>query len=647
MRIAFPAVALLLLGAAYSNAAGSYALWLSCHPRAIVADSHSYATITAEARDPSGRAVPDGSLVEFTTSLGEIERQARTTAGVARVRLESGSAPGTALVSAVLVDGGVVAQIRVDFLEPGTKVLEESFIGISSPKFLAYDVDRRLVDAVGGVTIYHRGMTIKAEDAQIDLNRNLIRARARIGGAPILIERGDKSLLAEALCYDFDSMHGTLITPPETGAKRYSFRGRDLFAEPERVMEQDEKLSQTHAFEFLPITESKLLIRCSSMIIRPGVEIKFKRASYYVDGDRLVTVPLHVVSLRGEASGVEQMLAYGTEGVRLNLPIYYSLTPTSTGAIRVRHSEPTGWGYYSDREGWQVDIDHDYDLSGSIEGRFSVNRVTSKEWGVRWNQRAELGPDSQLYTYLDFPARRDLYTTLDYSRRMSRYNWTTTFRSNKLRGFSSSFAAHTYLQSHFRPLIGDSVAYSVTTKLSYDSGSYENRGKLGQGLDIQLYGKPITIGRRAMINTSASVSRNWGGANPGSSVFANVSMLHNIASRGTLAFNYSYSWADTSYGYNSQRLSANFNFVPSLGWGTNVYAVYGLNDRSMSLFGQVTCTFNRDWRFSFLFTRQNLQYSEFSDFEIALSRILGRQEAILAWSQSRKRFRFEFAAASF
>lgn len=637
---------LVLSSSASVNSAGSYSIWLSSHPRAVVANGNSYATITAEARDPSGRIVPDGTLVEFTTNLGAIETHAHTSAGVARVRLESGTTPGTAIVSAALVGGGAVAQTRVDFLEPGAEIVEESFITVSSPTFLGYDVDRRLVDAAGGVTIYHRGLKIKAEDAQIDLKNNVIRARARVGGAPITIERESKKLSAMALCYEIDSMHGLFIASPAEGSRRFRFRGRDLFAEPDTPDPQEGLAADKLNFDFQAVTDSKLFIRCRSMVIRPGVEIKFKRASYYVDGDRLVNVPLHVVSLRGDTAGLDQMLAYGTEGVRLNLPIYYLLTPTSTGAIRVKHSESTGWGYYSDREGWEVDIDHDYNWASSAEGRLSINRVTSADWGIRWSQRADVGTDGYLYTYFDFPARRNLYTTIDYTRRMRDCTWTTSVRGTRLQGVNGKYTTYTYLQSRSRLLVGDAVSYSLTTRLSYDSGlSGEN--KFGQGLGVQLYGKQITIGRRGSVNTSASVFRDWGGPNPGSTVFANVSIFHSFVAFGSLALNYSYSWADTHYGYNSQRVSANLAVVPSPRWNVNLYAVCGLNDNTIGVFGQISCLLSKDWRFSILAARQELQYGVFSDFEIALRRALGRQEAVLTWSQSRKRFRLELAAASF
>ena len=638
MRALLATIALLSIGAIACDAAiSAYSMWLTSHPQAIVADSHSAATITAEVRDSSGHAVPDGTIVDFTTSLGIIERRARTAGGIARVRLESGSTIGAALISGVAADGNGVAQLRVDLLEPGTEMFDESFISVSSKTYLGYDMDARVVDSTGGVTIYHRGLTIDAEEARIDVKTNILRAKAKIGGDPITIQHGDKKLLASALYYDFTSMRGVLVAPVDEGAKRMTFRGRDLFSAPDT--EPNAKIT----LDFQPLTETKLFIKARSLLIRPGVEIKFKRANYYVDGDKFLSVPLQVVSLHGGGGGADQMVNYGTEGLRMNLPLYYSLTPTRTGAIRLKHSEPTGWGNYSDRPGWQVDLDQDYNTGGSAEGRFSVNRITSKEWGLRWNQRTEFNADSQVYTYLDFPSHRDLYGTVDYSRSLREYTWAVSLRGNKMRDVDGRYSTSTYLQSRVRPFIGNAVSYAFTTRLGYDSSVLG----LGTGLGMQFYGKPVQFGTATSMSTSVNFSRDWGGSNAGLSTFANVGLSHTLGVVGQFGLNYSYSWTNSELGYQAQRVSANLSLKPASGWGANVYAVYGLNDQTTSAFGDIGYAFLRAWRLSFITTLQNFQYSKFSDFEVGLSKLVGRQEARLTWSQSRKKFRLEFSASRF
>lgn len=621
-------------------AAGNYSLWLRSNPQAIVADSHSAATITAEVRDSTGRAVADGTFVDFTTSLGIIERRVRTAAGVARARLESGNTPGTALISAVAVDGGAVAQLKVDFLEPGTELFDESFISVSSKKHLGYDVDAQIVDSAGGVTIVHRGLTITAEEAQISLKTNILRAKARMGGDDIIIERGAKKLAASALFYDLNAMRGVILAPASEGARRMLFRGRDL------VSEVDTDPEETVNFDFAPITEARMFVKCRSCLIRPGEEIKFKRATYYVDGAKLLSVPLQVMRTRDGSAGTGQFLTYGTEGLRLDVPFYYSLTPSGTGAVRLKHSEPTGWGEYSGRAGWQVDVDQEYNV-GSTQGLFQVNRVTSGDWGLRWNHRVEFENDSQVYTYFDFPGHRDLFGTMDYTRFLGDYTFSLNLRGNKLRDADGRYTSGAYIQSKPKPLIGEAVSYAFSTRLSYDGGPLGTGDRLGTGLGLQFYGKPLRFGPNTNVNTSVNVARNWGGSNSGTTVYANAGLFRMLGNVGHLGLNYSYSWADSAFGYSAQRISADLSIRPSGRWQTSIYTIYGLNDQSLSAFGDVSYSFMRDWRVGFLTTKQKMPYYDFSDFEVLLGKALGRQEARLTWSQSRKKLRLEFTAGGF
>ena len=480
-------IALLACGARVECVPFKYSLWLRANPQAIVADGRSETTVSAEVRDSSGRAAPDGTVVDFTTSLGTVQRSGRTSAGVARVRLHSDTTVGTALVSAVVATGNAVAQLRVDFLEPGTEMFDESFMSVSSKNYLGYDVGTRIVDAAGGVKIYHRGLDITAEQAQIDLSRNTIRARAKLGGENVIIKRGDKQVAASALYYDFNAMTGVILTPPEDGATRMLLRGRDLHTQVDK--EPDKRAT----FDFTPSSQTTMFIRARSILIRPGEEIKFKRAGFYLEGDKILSVPLHVEPLRGRSTGLNRMLTYGTDGLRLDLPFYYSLTPNGTGAVRLKHSDSGGWGYYSGRSGWQLDLEQDYNVGGSIEGKFSINQITSRDWGARWSQRKELDNDAQLYTYLDFPAHRSLYGSVDYSRSFGDYTMSVNFRGDKARNANGRYSTHAYLQSRPKPLIGSAVSYAFTTRLAFDSRLGSGSKKLGGGIGLQIYGKPLRL----------------------------------------------------------------------------------------------------------------------------------------------------------
>lgn len=651
------AVLILFAAAQVVCAPATYTMWLKAHPQAIVADGRSETTISAEVRDSSGQSVADGTTVDFTTSIGTIERTVRTVGGVARARLQSTVGVGTAMVSAVVATGNAVAQLRVDFLEQGTVMFDESFITVSSKKYLGYDVNTRIVDSAGGVVIAARGLTINAEEAQIDLKSNVLIAKCKTGVDNIVISRDAKRIEASAIYYDFTSMSGVILTPASEGAKRMTIRGRDLFTQ---VATED--VDQNRRLDYKPITDSSMFIKAASLVIRPGEEVKFKRAVFFMEGTKMLNVPLYVVNLRGDAGSANQMLTYGTDGLRMDLPLYYSLTPTSTGAFRLRRSEPGGWGSYTGRPGWQLDLQQDYNSSGSTEGSFALERVTSaNDWGARWNQRTEFDNDSQLYSYFDFPSHSSLFGSTNYSRTFKTYTLSVNGRASKLRGSAGSVATDTYLQTRSKPLLGGALNYSLSSKFSVDT-SIANR--FGTGTGLQIFGKPVAIPVLGSLSTSLMAGHNWG-AYAGSTLSATTGIYHNIRNVGTLGFDYSYSWGDTGFAYSSHRLSTNLTLSPSPKWSLYAYATKGITDHTLSAFGSLNYTFMPSWRLGVIGTYQKFRTSSlideslggistqaFSDYtypdaEFSLSKAIGKQEMSVIWSTSQKRFRVEFSALRF
>ena len=617
-----------------------YTMWLKAHPQAIVADGKSDTIISAEVRDSNGRNVPDNTVVEFTASQGIIESSAGTVAGVARVRLQSSANVGTAMVSAVVIGSSAVAQTRVDFLAPGTEMFDESFISISSKKYLGYDMAGKIIDAAGGVEIHSRGIDISVEECQLDARKTVLRAKGRLGGSNIILKRGDKQLEASELYYDFISMSGVILTPAEDGARRMRFRGRDFFTQV------DEDPDKNVTFDFTPVGPDTMFIKSRSIIVRPGEEIKFKRADFYLKGEKVLGVPLHVESLNGQQKGVAQVMSYGTDGLRLDVPFYYSISPNGTGALRLKHGSDAGWGLGSGNAPWQLDLDQEYNIGSSTDGAFTMDRITSSQWGAKWTQRHEFDNDAQLYTYLDFPSHQSLYGSADYSRSFDNYTFTMNMRGDRRSSSNVGYYTSACLQSRPKPTLGGAVSYAYSTKLNYNSRLDEDNSKVGSGLGLQLYGKPLRLGMNGNFNTSLSVSQNIGGSDSGMSLWGNASYYQNLGTIGQFSLNYNYAHGGSS-GYSEQSISTDFSLTPSQKWQAYFNATYGLGDQSISAFGELSYLLMPTWRLHLLSNMQRYTGWDYSDVEIAIAKALGGHEAMLIWSQSQRRFRMEFSAARF
>lgn len=95
-------------------------LTLTVNPPFIPAHG-GVAVVSALVMEEVGTPVPDGTVVQFFTSLGSIQEQGRTNDGVARVNLTSDSRSGTAKITAIsgdafdedTVDIGAVLPTRV------------------------------------------------------------------------------------------------------------------------------------------------------------------------------------------------------------------------------------------------------------------------------------------------------------------------------------------------------------------------------------------------------------------------------------------------------------------------------------------------------------------------------------------------------
>ena len=636
-------VVLVACPAGVGGAGLAASVFLRANPDSIVADGKSTATISADIRDSSGSLVPDGTLVSFSTSLGTIETTVSTIAGVARARLTAGTAVGTAVVSAWATQGGAVGEFKVELLAPGSNIPRESFITISSKAYLVYDAQKMIVYASGGARIFHKGLSITADEAELDVQNGTLRCRRRSGSEPIKLVRGRYSLDASLIYYQLDEMKGKAIVEEPSGkVERVAFRGADLAVERD-----SEEIPQT-LFDFADLSESAVLIKSSSITVRPREDIRFRRAQVYVDGKRMLSVPLHVLSLSGAAGQGSQYVGWGTNGLRIDLPFYYALSPTSTGSLHLRRGQQAGWGFYSADSGWSLDLVQDYGTGGGGQGEFTLTRLIGGVWGAHWHQSQEFESGSRVYSYLDFPAHKDLFGTVNLTKPLGRANLGVNLYGNKYRGRPGDISTDLFVQSLARPIAGGAASYVMLARTSYTSSGRASGRPLGAGLQTQVFGRPISFGARTSLRNSLSFGYNWGGARSGLTLTGNASLAHQLGRMGSLGLTYSYGRCSSVPGlYGRHRLSVNLLCAPSPHLQAHVFSTYALDQPLSSTFADASYRIRPGWRLKLLQTLQKYRQYRFADTEIALGKEIGENEMLLVWSRSRNRLRIEFAAARF
>ena len=90
---------------------------ISVNPPFIAAQGDA-AIVSVLVIEPAGTPVPDGTVIQFFTTLGTIQEQAKTNDGVARVNLVSDSRSGTAKVTAFSGAATISADVTIGATRP-------------------------------------------------------------------------------------------------------------------------------------------------------------------------------------------------------------------------------------------------------------------------------------------------------------------------------------------------------------------------------------------------------------------------------------------------------------------------------------------------------------------------------------------------
>jgi hypothetical protein len=109
VRAASVAVLLASCEGAYLTAPPGSTITLTANPEFVAAHG-GFSDITAFVIEPPGTYVPDGTVVRWTTDLGRIDAETRTTRGAASARFVSDSRSGTAHIRAF--SGSVSAELN-------------------------------------------------------------------------------------------------------------------------------------------------------------------------------------------------------------------------------------------------------------------------------------------------------------------------------------------------------------------------------------------------------------------------------------------------------------------------------------------------------------------------------------------------------
>ncbi|MCC6444054.1 MAG: hypothetical protein IT210_11445 [Armatimonadetes bacterium] len=612
---------------------------LRATPDTIRADGLSKASIIAEVRDRSGQLVGDGTEIRFSTTLGNFNGDTAVTvltaAGTARVTLTSSTSVGTALVTATA--GQANQEIRVNF---GTQTIADrgpQYLNLTAD-WMAFATDYRVVDAIGKVRARWRYIEIRADSLQINVDQNIIRAQNHVK-----VTSGSKSLEGSMLYFSLLDSRGILLSAEE--GKRF-FQGEAL-----TPLDPESQFTPEGAFVFEDTSGSGMLIRSRGLILYPNEKIQFRSSTLYVSGGKVVNMPYQVISLTGYGDDMDQYLGYGTNGLTLDLPFYYSMTADGSGALRVRFQEKAGWLGRNSRKGWSLDLEQKYGYKSSGEGTVNVDHIASRDWGLHWDHSARISPESRGYFYMDYFNHQNLYGMATYNRQMRQASFNMNLFASKYfgQGFfpsSDNWTWDTYVESAARPL-GKAFRWTVAGRTSYTTGTY-NPSNLLKGTQLRLSAVPRLLDRQTTLTGSLSLGYTWGGnLASGNSVLSTFSANRRLTRDASLMVSYDYTRQPSFYRLGGrQRLNSSLFLGDRSRWYASIYSSLTLDAPYRTSTAYMNFKLGTLWRIGMRGMEQKFGRFTYNDLELNVSRQIGRREALLRWSTSRHRIELEMNAGT-
>lgn len=628
-------------------------------PLSIPADGSSYSQILVTVLDTTGTSAPDGTEVRLTTSAGDITPVVYTVGGRAVGILTSSTFPQVAVVQATVEGVSGTAQVEFaasDYLQPSGSARTIRMEGGS----LAYSADQDTVLGSNGVVIEYRGLTIEAVSAQVSQPYGEIRAQG-----DVTVRRGDQTATADALVCSLREDRVRMIDyEDETNVRVYDV-GKLRKLEP----------GNTQAFvDFTPLVDvgGRTWIVCSRLVLIPNQRILFFKASIYVGDSKVISMPYYSYSYEKRESILQQVRYSSRDGMLVDLPFYYRMTTSGTGALKLRYAaDGTETGsYYRPRKGMSFGLEQDYAIGDRSQGRLFVDSIASSSLAFELAHHLEYG---SVFAggRADFSARyqpkssysRDSYNaSLSVMGNLRKYDYSIYGYLGGSRNEQYAYIDPETMELKYIDDSYGSIKAIIRPRARIMSGGFTLTPSLtvGYGNLWDSYGGPGTESLYESLGLSAvrskHLSRNMALIFDGSAGLTSTAQGEMGASlRLRPSLRYHWPGGSTSLSYTLSLQDGMNDNSPTLSkhqLGCNLFVNadgkvslfssvnYGLDSQRLTLYSSLNYRFDRYWRFRSSYNLYRYAY-EFNDYsysyrnsylKVGVYRPLGAYEIGLAWS---------------
>jgi hypothetical protein len=658
--ILFFLAAVLLAWSARAHAAGIPTIRLTASRQAVLNDGRDSTEIIAEVRDSTGSYFPDGTTVTFTTNLG-VFMQAGTTgtsstrAGTARIRLTS-QQKGTALVQAVTIGGGF-ASIEISFTDDPAEMFQgNAYVSVQATGSLLYSAGHRVIEATGkarkegdaglsGAYMSYRNLTVTADALQVECTSNTVRASGNV-----TLRKGVKSLACERLYFPLMTGDGYAIAEKDGRLRPVKVKSGDLSTE---LVENG---VAPRFFEMTDLSDAPLIIAARQILLFPNEKLQFKRPRFFQEGQQLFSMPFYSLGLYSTELFSDQILSVGTQGLGVDVPFYYDMTPVSTGVFRILNGERSGRSVYATRPGWSLDLDQSYNSLGAgprYTGDFGFTGMNRSDWGFHWSHSQEFSQEMRGSFFLDMPQHRSMFLSSNLNRQLGMFYMGMNLSANRsLSGPATTGSeADLYLETIPRKVgrTGYMMAFGGTATVSHNVAGDIRSNYMTQGVQTRFFSSPFRLDKHTTLTNYLTVGQLWtNSGQSGSTINASLSARRTFWNGANLQLTYDFTrqpYLLTQGG--SHRVS--MNFVASGGgkWNLFLYGSTLLDAANSSLIGDFNYVIAPRWRLSLSATLQRFATASYRDFEFSLGRSVGGRDLALTYSTFNHRFFFDIEASRF
>ncbi len=577
--------------------------------------------------------------MQLTATLGQLaDNSVTTTNGMATVEIVSAAVKGKGTITAS-IPGQAIASVQIAFVDEADASVDiPDYFSLDGGGYLAFSSDYKIIEAFSeNEAVFSGGqVSIKSLSWQYDTRSNGL-----VAHQAVMTRRGKAQNYYRLLYYPMSDSGIGLIQRDDATIETVLLEQGE-FQKPETSI-------SPHLFDLKDMSDSQVLFSMDRGVLIPNQRIQMFRVRMYVAGMKAVSIPLYDMSLQSQEPLGQSFLGASSNGLTVDLPIYYSMRPGSVGALHIRR----GQMYSSSADGgekvWSLDLVQNYSKSGKSQGEVGVYRANRDDWSVRWNHNITFNKKSSGYLYLDTPSNSAVFANTGYSLRtnsgrlglsLSGNSEFTGDEARSARGQAFWETKPVNLTPKLRMTVSPSVSYEWVQMMSII------RQQTLYGTTARFYTNPYRALGFQFIPTGSIGYRDGNERYRGFTKDATVMAIRDLGRMGALSLVYNYHDSPQSTYTSKQLLSAQLSLMPTKWMNLSVGGSKALDIENDSLVGSLAFKLGDSLLVGADYAGSKYLEDQYDELVMWLGYRLGVRQMNFSWSNKTHTWRFDILNAS-